>query len=702
MRRWVNIPEGFDRSLEDKVKVKIASVLTKIFPPSLKSEQIFVIVVAIFIGLLGGFGAVGFRYLIRIVQRISYGDWNYTLDLVRSIPWYIKVIIPASGGIFVGLIVYFFAREVKGHGVPEVMEAVALKGGKIRPRVVFAKAFSSSICIGTGGSVGREGPIVQIGSAVGSAIGQFLKMPSSTLKTFVGCGAAAGIASTFNAPIAGAFFALEIILGDFAVPQFAPIVISSVIATVVSHYFLGNYPAFVVPEYQLISPWELIPYVILGALAALVGILFIKTLYKMEDLFDSFKFPDYLKPVIGGFIIGGISITFPEILGTGYDAIGLALDGKLIWFVLLSLVFVKLVAVSITLGSGGSGGIFAPSLFLGSMTGGVLGFIVHSLFPGVTASYGAYSLVGMGAMVAATTHAPITAIIIIFELTNDYKIILPLMIACIISTVVAMRLKRESIYTLKLIRRKINIFIGKEINVLKSLYVKEVMTEEVEIVSEDVKLNSLLERMVKSNHSSLFMVDKNNEFSGIITIHDLRLAFMEKESLQDILIAKDVAISDGFAVTPDDDLDYAMKLFGTKSVDELPVVENKYTNKIIGSVSKNKVIETYNQEIFRRDMIGELSSRITAAEKYPQIELLGGYTMTEIETPKSFVGLSLREADIRLRFGIEIILIKRKAPEEKKGEAINIIPDSNYTIKEGDKFLVVGDMKNINNFKYAG
>jgi len=290
MRRWINKPEGFDRSLEDKVRVKIVSVLAKIFPPSLKSEQIFVIVVAIFIGLLGGFGAVGFRYLIRIVQRISYGDWNYTLDLVRSIPWYMKVIIPASGGICVGLIVYFFAREVKGHGVPEVMEAVALKGGKIRPRVVFAKAFSSSICIGTGGSVGREGPIVQIGSAVGSAIGQFLKMPSSTLKRFVGCGAAAGIASTFNAPIAGAFFALEIILGDFAVPQFAPIVISSVIATVVSHYFLGNYPAFVVPEYQLISPWELIPYVILGVLAALIGILFIKTLYKTEDLFDSFKF----------------------------------------------------------------------------------------------------------------------------------------------------------------------------------------------------------------------------------------------------------------------------------------------------------------------------------------------------------------------------------------------------------------------------
>ncbi|MFC1562845.1 chloride channel protein [candidate division KSB1 bacterium] len=701
MRKWVTVTENSGNTFVDKIKVRLAFLLSKLFPQSLKTEQLFVIVIAVFIGLIGGFGATGFRYLIRIVQRISYGDWSYTLDLVRSIPWYIKVIIPACGGLLVGLIVYFFAREAKGHGVPEVMESVALKAGKIRPRVVFAKAFASSICIGTGGSVGREGPIVQIGSALGSTIGQFFKVPASTLKTFVGCGAAAGIASTFNAPIAGAFFALEIILGDFAVPQFAPIVISSVIATVVSHYFLGNYPAFLIPEYQLISPWELIPYVILGVLAALIGILFIKSIYGLEDFFDSVKFPEYLKPVIGGLIIGSISILFPEILGIGYEAISLALEEKLIWFILLFLIFFKLVAVSITLGSGGSGGIFAPSLFLGAMTGGILGLVVHSLFPGVTASYGAYALVGMGAMVAATTHGPITAIIIIFELTNDYKIILPLMIACIISTVTAMRLKRESIYTMKLIRKKINIFIGKEINILKSLHVKDVMTKDYELVTEDTKLNLLLEKLVKSKHSSLFMVNKYNMYSGIITMHDLRSAFLETDSLQHILIAKDVAISEDYTVTMEDNLDYVIKIFGQKNLDELPIIENINTLKIIGSVSKIRVIEAYNQEILRRDLLGELSNRISDVEKSPLVQLLGGYTMAEIESPKSFVGLSLRDAHIREKFGVEIILIKRTSPE-KEEETINIIPDSKYIIREGDKFLIVGDIEKIKDFKFVG
>ena len=209
MRRWFKVKRQkgyFSKTL----RKKIDSAFAKAFPPSLKSEQIFVIIIAVFIGLLGGLGAAGFRHMINGVQRISYGDWTYTLELIRSIPWYMKVIIPSAGGLIVGLIIYFFAKEVKGHGVPEVIEAIALRGGKIRPRVMVARALASSICIGTGGSSGREGPIVQIGSALGSTIGQFFKVPPSTLKTFVGCGAAAGIASAFNAPIAGAFFALEI------------------------------------------------------------------------------------------------------------------------------------------------------------------------------------------------------------------------------------------------------------------------------------------------------------------------------------------------------------------------------------------------------------------------------------------------------------------------------------------------------------
>ncbi|MCK5076585.1 MAG: chloride channel protein, partial [Calditrichia bacterium] len=383
-----------------------------------------------------------------------------------SIAWYWKIIIPVGGSFVVGLIVHFFSKEAKGHGVPEVMEAIALRNGVIRPRVVFAKLFASAIYIASGGSVGREGPVIQIGSAIGSAIGQFLKVNPQRIKTFVACGAAAGIAAAFNAPIAGALFAVEIILGDFAVAQFSPIVISSVVSTVVSRHFIGDFPAFEVPIYELVSPLELGPYALVGIMSGIVALLFIKVLYYFEDMFDDFKLPEYGKTVIGGLIIGTMGIVFPHIYGVGYSTINAALYGKMAWQMMGLLIFVKIFATSISLGSGGSGGVFAPSLFLGAMTGGFLGDFIHTWFPTMSASSGAYALVGMGAVVAGATHALITAILIIFELTNDYKIILPLMIACIIATLMTGKFQKESIYTLKLVRRGINIFKGQEINLL--------------------------------------------------------------------------------------------------------------------------------------------------------------------------------------------------------------------------------------------
>jgi len=334
------------------------------------------------------------------------------------------------------------------------MEAVALKGGVIRKRVVFVKTLVSAISISTGGSVGREGPIVQIGSAIGSTLGQLLKVSQDRMRALVGCGAAAGIAATFNAPIAGSMFALEVILGDFGLATFSPIVISSVVATAVSRAFLGDIPAFIVPAYELVSAWEFPLYFVLGLFCAAGGVTFTKVLYRIEDLFDDFKFPEYLKALIGGMILGAGGLFFPQVLGVGYGAIDLALMQKLAWWLFLVLAVVKMLATAITIGSGGSGGIFAPSLFLGAMAGAFFGAVVHQLFPGMTASPGAYSLVGMGAVVSATTHGPLTAILILFEMTGNYKIILPLMLSCIVATIFARQLMKESIYTLKLVRRE--------------------------------------------------------------------------------------------------------------------------------------------------------------------------------------------------------------------------------------------------------
>ena len=559
---------------------------------------------ATIVGLAGGFGAIGFRYLIDLFQTITYGAKGNLLEVVTATPWYWKVWVPALGGMVVGPLVYFFAREAKGHGVPEVMEAVALRKGVIRKRVVLVKSLASAVSIGTGGSVGREGPIVQIGSAIGSTIGQLLNVSAERIRTLVGCGAAAGIAATFNAPIAGSMFALEIILGDFGLATFSPIVISSVVATAVSRHFLGNTPAFIVPPYRLVSAWELPLYVLLGLFCALVAVAFTTTLYKTEDVFDGFKFPEYLKAVVGGLILGLMALLFPHILGVGYPAIDLALAGRLSWWFMLLLVAFKILATSITIGSGGSGGIFAPSLFLGAMAGGFFGNGVHALFPDITASAGAYSIVGMAAVVGGTTHGPLSAILILFEMTGNYRIILPLMIACIISSVAAGQLLKESIYTLKLARRGVNIRAGKEVNVLRAIRVEEAMNPNVETIAENLTLGTLAEKISKSKYNSFPVVDDQGQLTGILSYLDYQDVVFDRD-LENLVVAKELATPKVVTVFQNDTLYTALEKISAKDFSILPVVSPSDPRKLLGVVTRRDIMGAYNKAVLTKSVLQE-------------------------------------------------------------------------------------------------
>lgn len=561
-------------------------------------------ILAVIVGLTGGLGAVGFRYLILLFQTASYGSDGNLLQLAQSTPRYLRIWIPAAGGLIVGPLVYFFAREAKGHGVPEVMESVALRSGIIRKRIVLIKSLASAVCIGTGGSVGREGPIVQIGSAIGSSIGQILKISADRIRTLVGCGAAAGIAATFNAPIAGSMFALEVVLGDFGLATFSPIVISSVVATAISRHFLGDAPAFVVPAYELISAWEFPLYVILGLLCALVAVSFTSFLYRMEDLFDGLKFPDYLKATLGGFLLGGMGLVFPHILGVGYGTIDLALIGNLSWWFLFLLTGFKILATCITIGSGGSGGIFAPSLFMGAMAGGFFGTLVHAVFPAATASSGAYSIVGMGAVVSGTTHGPMSAILILFEMTGDYKIILPLMIACIISYLASSQLFPESIYTLKLARRGINIRGGKEVNVLKSMPVRDVMNPKPETIPESLSLRQFSQIISKSKHNSFPVVNKDGNLTGILSYLDYRDAVFD-ENLQDLIVAKDLATLNVVTVPIDDNLYSALEKITSKDFSIMPVVDKDNPSLLLGVLTRRDIMGAYNKAVIKKTLFNE-------------------------------------------------------------------------------------------------
>ncbi|MFH1241642.1 MAG: chloride channel protein [Pseudomonadota bacterium] len=559
------------------------------------------VILALITGLGGGFGAVGFRHLIGLFQTIFYGSPSDLLDVIQSTPWYWMIVIPAMGGLVVGPIVYFFAREAKGHGVPEVMEAVAMRSGIIRKRVVFIKTLVSGVCIGSGGSVGREGPIVQIGSALGSAIGQFLKVSGDRIRTLVGCGAAAGIAATFNAPIAGSMFALEIILGDFGLATFSPIVISAVVATAVSRHYLGDSPAFIVPAYKLVSFWELPMYAVLGLFCAGVAVSFTVLLYRFEDIFEAWRFPEYLKAALGGLILGAMGLLFPNVLGIGYGTIDLSLMEKISWWLMLILIPCKIAATSITIGSGGSGGIFAPSLFLGAMTGGFFGTLVHNIFPSVAASSGAYSIVGMGAVVSATTHGPLTAILMLFEMTGDYKIILPLMIACIIGSLAGGHLLRESIYTMKLVRRGVDIKAGKEVNVLRSMSVKDVMNPQVETVTENLTLGELAAKIAKSKYNSFPVLNDDGRLTGILSFLDYHDAAFD-ENLRDLVVAKDLATTDVVTVSLDDNLYDALEKITLKDFSILPVVSLDDTTKLMGVLSRRDIVGAYNKAVVKKTL----------------------------------------------------------------------------------------------------
>ena len=659
-----------------------------------ETEQVYMVLVSVVIGLLAGFCAVGFRLLIQLINHVAWHRGQYTLEYMYGLPFWWKILTPAVGGVIVGLITYRFAREAKGHGVPEVMEAVALRGGMIRPRVVIAKMFASAISIGSGGSVGREGPIVQIGSALGSTVGQFLKIDRQRLRTLVGCGAAAGIAGTFNAPVAGALFAVEIILGDFGVAQFSPIVISSVAATVVSHRYLGDFPAFEVSPYSLVHPNELFAYAVLGILAGFVALAFIKTLYATEDLFDKIRAHPSVKAMIGGALVGVIGLWFPHVFGVGYEAINEALNGTMLWHFMLLLVAFKILAVSLTIGSGGSGGIFAPSLFIGAMLGGGVGTVVNLLWPASTAGPGAYALVGMGALVAAGTHAPITAILIIFELTGEYNIILPLMISCIIATLLSTRMQSSSIYTLKLLRRGIDIYKGRAVNVLEPVSVRELVRTDWVKVSPEERLNSLVARFVGHSGTTLFVTDAENRLQGVITADQIRPLMTDASALDALLIAQDVMVEGDYpTVSSDDSLAAVMRHLG-HFTGEIPVLQDE---RLVGIIWPQDVIERYNTEVFKRDMARSMVAAVSRDRTVEAVPAAADIVVAEIPVPASFVGRTIKDLDVRRSFGVSVLMIKQSTGDGE--DRLETTPEAGYVFNRDDVMLVMGPNEKLRHLR---
>ena len=544
------------------------------------------------VGVGAGLGAVAFRYLIQGFTYLFFSVLQPALAV-----WFgpcAVILLPALGGLIFGPLIYFFAREAKGHGVPEVMLAVAQRGGRIRPQVSVVKSLASALCIGSGGSVGREGPIVQIGSSLGSTLGQALRMSDDRIRTMVACGAAGGIAATFNAPIAGVFFALEIILGEFTTRAFGIVVIASVTASVIGRAFFGNVPAFPVPPYDIVGLGEYGLYAVLGILAGAVGIVFTRTLYWFEDRFDAIPVREYLKPVPGGLLLGGLGLFLPQIFGVGYPAMADALQGKYELWLLLSLVVAKILAVSLTIGSGGSGGVFAPSLFIGSMLGTAFGAVANLAWPGSTAPAGAYGLVGMASVFSGAARAPITAVIILFELTGDYRIILPLMLAVVMSTLFSEALSEDTIYTLKLRRRGIDLRAGRNFDLMRTTTVAQAMSPVVPAVTGETTVAEASEQIERSPGRALVILDAKGELDGVVTDADAEQALLDNKV--GISLAE-VASRPVVTAFTDESLSQAVHRMGAHDVRQLPVVTRANPRRVVGMLSRADVIRAYSQAV---------------------------------------------------------------------------------------------------------
>ncbi|MBF0587804.1 MAG: chloride channel protein [Magnetococcales bacterium] len=574
--------------------------MLQFFKRSDTNDHLTMSAIAVVIGLMVGYGAILFRTLIELFQFLFMGSGSENLlQVVANLHWSNVLLAPVVGGLIIGPLVHFLFPGSRGHGVPEVMSAVALQGGKMKMRDGVGKMIACSLSIGCGGSVGREGPVVHLGATIASWFGQRLHMSTKHMRTMVGCGAAAGIAASFNAPIAGVMFALEVVLADYGLATFSPIVLSSVIATIIARAHLGDFPAFTVPHYQLVSVWEIPAYIGLGVLCGLTGILFMKALFKSEDLFKKIPIPIYMKPVVGGFILGSVALVFPQVLGVGYDVMNMALLEGMAGPLMIGLIAVKIFATSATLGSGFSGGVFTPSLFLGAVVGGGFGTYAHALFPAISAGSGAYALVGMGAMAAAVLGAPIASILILFELTGDYRIMLPLMVTSIVATVMINQVYRDSVYTRALRRKNIDLRSGRETRLMRDLTVSSIMHHRFEKIPDSMSIRALKEKIRFTNEDNFLVVNNEDRLAGILSFQDLRgIAF--EEGLEDLVLVRDVATLKVVTVTPLDNLFDAFSRMNARNVEQLPVVAANNPAEILGIITNHDIIRAYNKALLEQ------------------------------------------------------------------------------------------------------
>jgi len=567
------------------------------------SEPLFLILLAVVIGGLAGAASSAFQFLIDFFSKISWIKLRiFFLEQNLPLPLFI-VLVPTIGGLLVGFIVNKYASEVEGIGVPEVIESVALKGGIIRPRVIWAKVITAALFIGTGGSAGRVGPIVQIGSAIGSFFGKLFKLSGRRMKVLIACGAASGIAGIFNAPMAGILFSLEIILGDITIETFSPVVFSTITTSIIVRSIIGSSTFLTHLSGVAVSYRDFLWFILLGIFSGVFGLLFIHSFHSTIDFFKKFSIPHFLKPAIGGLIIGLMALKLPQILGLGLDVINSAVSLKFTLLFFAVLFIGKFLATSISIGSGGSGGIFSPAMFLGAMLGAAFVLILKTVNLPFGSNPSTYVIIGMMAFLAGLIRAPLTATLLIYEITDNHMLILPVLVASLISSGLIYRRVRYSIYTMKLARRGVVLKSGREENVLASISVFEIMQKNFIPIPLNAKIDKILKIMVEHVGFVIFpVVDEQGNLFGTINLQDIREFIFDNEykELENLILAMDLAQNNFVTVSENETFLQAFQHFNAQDDEQILVVSKNNSKKVVGYISKDTANLYYQKKLLKK------------------------------------------------------------------------------------------------------
>jgi CIC family chloride channel protein len=542
------------------------------------------------VGLAGGAAGVLFRELIALLHWIFTAHHGDVVATARDLPTWQRMLVPAAGGVLAGMVLHFGVRMAERRaagGTTDFMEAIAIGDGVLRVRASLVRCSSSLVTLASGGSIGREGPMTLASALVGSLLGRALRLSTPQLRLLLACGAAAGIASAYKAPIAGALFVAEIVLGSIAMQSFGPLIFSSVVATLVSRYASDGRPIFDVPPFQILTLWELPLYVLLGISAGIAAPWFLRAIRVSERIFRKIPGPAFVRLAAGGLVVGVLSMVSPEVWGNGYSAVSTILRAEVIWYVVLQVLLMKVVATAASVGSGAVGGVFTPTLFVGATLGFLFGQLAQSIFPGLIGAPHAYALVGMGCVLAGTTHAPLMAILMIFEMTLTYEVVLPLMLACVTSYYASHRINPKGVYAESLRRR------AEEMEPMPPpalLHVSDLMRAGPPRVHGATSFEAIADAFSGTNAPELYVVAEDERLLGVITGAEIK-PHLDDPALADVVIASDLMRRDVPALTPTATLHEAMERLRGHDGKVLPVVDG-VTRRLLGTISTNDVLLT--------------------------------------------------------------------------------------------------------------